>query len=68
MKNQQVCRLFDSISMHAGIMPGARIPRCSSEEVGQQAGEDSYKSAFEPCQELGGCEQEAERDRVCTFS
>lgn len=28
MKNQQVCRLFDSISMHAGIMPGARIPRC----------------------------------------
>lgn len=39
---------------HAGIIPGARVPRGPGEEADEPAGENSHEASSGPCQELGG--------------
>uniref|UniRef100_A0A0A9D9D7 Sulfotransferase n=1 Tax=Arundo donax TaxID=35708 RepID=A0A0A9D9D7_ARUDO len=67
-KDQYVFRSLNSISLHAGIVPGARVPQGSGEEADQQAGEDPHETTTGPCGELGASEQQTKRDRVCSFS
>lgn len=67
MQEQQILRLSDIIFLHAGTFPGARVSEGSSEAADEQAGENSHETTARPCQELGGREQQTERNRVCSL-
>lgn len=54
--------------IYAGIVPGAGIPRSSGDQTVQPACEDPHQAPPGPRRELGGCERDAERDKVYSVS
>lgn len=50
--------------VHAGVVPGAGVPRGSGEGAVQQACQDPHQAPPGPRRQLGGGEADAARDRV----